>query len=227
MADLFKAGSLYDPTKDPYYADLVSPKKDDFNFISSYNDAYSNVLNQERQDLANSAAKRKQDQEQAMIDALANAGDGADIESIVTKAAIEGGDVDTILKMQQYKDQNEERDLRIDERRREKNKADIISEAILSGDKNISMEDRLMEAATKAGDVDMLYKLENVRQSRDLQREKLTAQRDERVRAAQRKAEADVTNNRIKKLQEAEIKRKQNIESDDNQNANVCISCEA
>ncbi len=30
-----------------------------------------------------------------------------------------------------------------------------------------------------------------------------------------------------KKLQEAEIKRKQNIESDDNQNANVCISCEA
>ncbi len=30
-----------------------------------------------------------------------------------------------------------------------------------------------------------------------------------------------------KKLQEAEVKRKQNIEADDNQNANVCISCEA
>lgn len=169
MADLFELGSLYDPRKDPRYSDLISPSSSDFNFVDAWSKGTNTALSQEAQSLTNERNQRVNDSQKKMADVLANLPEGANVEDAIYQAAIEGADLDTIIKAQNALSNKDARDMVSEERSRKSSQAKTIAEILNNAGEGEDVADLLIKAGLTSGDPDLISKGESIKNSRSQQ----------------------------------------------------------
>ena len=119
MADeldfLFGAGSLYNPTKDNRYSDLIG-KQEDFNFADLFNKQTASyydrqLKNQSIQDNEQKLeeGKRSKERRESLTGALAGAQTEEEVADILRSNAIEYGDIGTLDKLDQRKESAKKR----------------------------------------------------------------------------------------------------------------------
>lgn len=167
MADLFSLGALYDPRKDQRYSDLVNPSASDFNFADAWTKGTNVALQQRQQELANERVQRQNDAQTRIADTLANLPEGANVEDAIMQAAIEGGDLDAILKAQAAADNRDNRELVAQDRQRKNSQAQRIADILNNANPGEDPADLLIRAGFEAGDPDLIAKGENIKNSRD------------------------------------------------------------
>lgn len=212
MADLFSLGALYDPRKDQRYSDLVNPSASDFNFVDAWTKGTNVALQQQQQQLANERVQRQNDAQARIADTLANLPEGASVEEAIMQAAIEGGDLDAILKAQAAADNRDNRELVNQERQRKNSQAQRIADILNNASPGEDPADLLIRAGFDSGDPDLIAKGENIKNSRD-QRAIANMMREQSFNETKRRnEESEKRNKELLRIQKenAEMRRRIN-----------------